>query len=115
GDHTRMFEADLPEIGVQPVGHESERSEWLLPANLCDVLPQLLLALAGIPRGALGFDDRNDVPRGFVQRIVGKPIPWGWVVPDNRNLKSDMGAVSDVPVGGGELRVDPLGAGLRLA
>jgi len=114
-DHSRVGEVDIPEVRVQPVGHEPEGPKWLVPRDLHDVLTELLLSFPRAPGSALGFDDRDDLARGVVEREVREAVPGRRIVADNRNLKADPRSITEVPLSTFELGIDQLGPSLGLA
>jgi len=90
--------ADLPEPDVVAVGHEPEGGKRLLLGDLGDVVPQLLVGLAGVPGASLGFHDREHIAACVVQTIVGDAVPRLRVIAINWNLESNLGAVVEFPV-----------------
>jgi len=70
-----MSQADLPEEGIQAVGHEPERSECLAAADFVDVLAELLFAFSRAARGALSFDHAEDRAGRMIQAIIGYAVP----------------------------------------
>ena len=101
-----MSEADFPEEGVQAVGHEPERREWLLVAEFGDVLAELLFAFSRAAGGALGFDNAEDRAGGMIQGVVGYAIPRLGIVTGDRNFEADLSAVTELPLGVRQERID---------
>src|SRR5258708_39386469 len=98
--------ADIPEIPVEAVRHESERLEALTPRDLRQVMPQLLFALARTAAGALRLDHSDHFSGGSVETVIGDAVPRRGIVAIHRNLKSNLGSVAKPPPSLLEGRVD---------
>lgn len=93
---------------MEAVRHEAEGREWLRLRDLRDILSKLLLSLTRAPCGSLGFDNRCDVPGIVVQRKVCETVPRRGVIALNRHFQTNVGAVAEIPAGGGQLGIDQL-------
>ena len=100
---------------MQTVRHEPKRDEGLRRGYLFDVLTKLLLTLTGTPSSLFGFNDSDDLACRVVKGIVREPVPGLRVVSRDRNFKSDLRSVGEIPLGTLKLRIDQQCSGLGLA
>jgi len=78
----------------------------LAPGDLRDVVPELLLGDPGIPATALGLNNRQHGAIGVVEAVVGDAIPRFGVVAIDRDLATQLRAITEFPPGFFDERID---------